>query len=375
MSDELLLVGSIPMDTAEEVFRAFGPGLGEYLAYMPDGEINDRRYWIDGIAYRVLHGHPELETVKRPAADENGVESWRPQGIHDQFQFKVKEGVDRVRFGDPGWRLGYTKDAIASYFVFKTLKKEGVIPDRVRFQVCMPSAVSASAGFFADDADRFKVVPGMAAAFRAEIEEMCRHIPPADLAIQWDLAVENRFVEKALKDGGVDQARKVADFCAEQALEICAPVPAEVQLGLHNCFGTLDGWPSRLPADMTGSVVTLNPLIEASGRKVDFVHFPTVGTADDAFFAPMKDLDLKGAKAYVGAIHHLHGAGGMKAQLETVKRYIPEFGLGAPCGFGRTPERPGRLLTDEGDAPPPEIIQTILDDHRHAVEILHDVIG
>ena len=36
--------------------------LGPYLAYMPDGEVGDRRYWIDGIAYRVLNGHPEIDT-------------------------------------------------------------------------------------------------------------------------------------------------------------------------------------------------------------------------------------------------------------------------------------------------------------------------
>ncbi|HEX3419246.1 MAG TPA: Hsp70 family protein, partial [Stellaceae bacterium] len=47
---------------------------------LPDGEVGDRRYWIDGIAYRVFNGHPEIETLRRPAPDANGVESWRPLG-------------------------------------------------------------------------------------------------------------------------------------------------------------------------------------------------------------------------------------------------------------------------------------------------------
>jgi hypothetical protein len=93
MTGELLLVGSVPLDTVEQVFRTVGGPLGPYLAYMPDGEVGDRRYWIDGIAYRVLNGHPEIETLRRPAPDENGVERWRPQGIHDQFRFRVKPGV------------------------------------------------------------------------------------------------------------------------------------------------------------------------------------------------------------------------------------------------------------------------------------------
>ena len=101
MTGELLLVGSVPLDTVEQVFRTVGGPLGPYLAYMPDGEVGDRRYWIDGIAYRVFNGHPEIETLRRPAPDANGVENWRPLGMHDQFQFRVKPGVAQVRFGDP----------------------------------------------------------------------------------------------------------------------------------------------------------------------------------------------------------------------------------------------------------------------------------
>ena len=78
MAGDLLLIGSIPLDTPEQVFRRVGGPLGPYLAYVPDGEVGDRRYWIDGIAYRVFNGHPEIETLRRPAPDANGVESWRP---------------------------------------------------------------------------------------------------------------------------------------------------------------------------------------------------------------------------------------------------------------------------------------------------------
>ena len=39
---------------------------------------------------------------------------------------------------------------------------------------------------------------------------------------------------------------------------------------------------------------------------------------------------------------------GLRAQLETMQKYLPEFGIGAPCGFGRAPDRPGRLLSETG---------------------------
>ena len=65
MANELLLVGSIAYDTAEEVFRSIAPRLGQSLPYIPDGETGERQYWVNHIAYRVLHGHPDIETVSR----------------------------------------------------------------------------------------------------------------------------------------------------------------------------------------------------------------------------------------------------------------------------------------------------------------------
>jgi hypothetical protein len=66
---------------------------------------------------QVPAAHPELEVVQRPAPDENGVERQHPRNSADAWWFKVKDGVKQVRFGDPGWRLGYPRDAIKSYFV------------------------------------------------------------------------------------------------------------------------------------------------------------------------------------------------------------------------------------------------------------------
>jgi hypothetical protein len=374
MAGELLLVGSIPLDTAEQVFRRVGSPLGPHLAYMPDGEIGDRRYWIDGIAYRVFNGHPEIETLRHPAPDANGVENWRPLGMHDQFQFRVKPGVAQVRFGDPGWRLGYTKDAVSSHFVFRQLQKEGVIPAGVRFQVCLPLTYSAIGLFFPDPADQAKIVPGVTAALRAEVAKMVELIPPEELAIQWDLAVENRLVDTALAQGGQAAAEALAARLAGPAAEIAPHIPQTVALGYHGCFGTLSGWPSRQPPSLAGTVIMLNAMIAASERRVDFLHFPTLGTADDGFFAPLAQLKSDGAKVYLGAIHHMHDRDGLRRQLETARRHLADLGLGAPCGFGRAPERPGRLLSAAGDKPPPDIIDTIVSDHARAVDVLREVL-
>ena len=158
-------------------------------------------------------------------------------------------------------------------------------------------------------------------------------IPPEDLAIQWDLAIEQRLVEVKLAEEGVEAARREAERVMAPLADI--PVPSDVALGHHACFGTLSGWPSRQPPNIEGAVLLLNAAVAASGRRVDFLHIPTLGSAEDAFFAPLENLKPDGARIYMGAIHHLHGAGGLQAQIKTMRKYLHEFGLGAPCGWGR----------------------------------------
>jgi hypothetical protein len=70
MAGDLLLVGSIPLDTPEQVLRRVGGPLGPYLAYMPDGEVGDRRYWIDGIEPNELCArlHNRMPVVLAPEA-------------------------------------------------------------------------------------------------------------------------------------------------------------------------------------------------------------------------------------------------------------------------------------------------------------------
>jgi hypothetical protein len=85
-----LLVGSIPLDTPEEVFETFGAPLGRHLFAMPDGEVGPRRHWISRVHYQVLAGHPELEVVRHPAPDENGVERQFPRQAGDSWVFKVR---------------------------------------------------------------------------------------------------------------------------------------------------------------------------------------------------------------------------------------------------------------------------------------------
>src|SRR5215470_3689925 len=234
---ELLLVGSIPLDTPREVFEAFGAPLGNHLFAMPDGEVGPRRHWVSRVHYQVLAAHPELEVVQRPAPDENGVERQFPRNAADAWWFKVKDGVQQVRFGDPGWRLGFARDAINSYFVFKTLREKGVLPAHLRFQVSLPSVNSVlPPRIFPNVTDLDKIKPGYEAALAAEVGKIVEKIPGNDLAIQWDCASEIGDVYGSIpqfpREGAIERNTR-------QFAWLSAAIPEDAALGYHLCFGTL----------------------------------------------------------------------------------------------------------------------------------------
>ena len=52
MDKDLLLLGSLPYETAEKL-RAFGTAFGNDLPALPDGEVLDRRRWVAGLGLAV----------------------------------------------------------------------------------------------------------------------------------------------------------------------------------------------------------------------------------------------------------------------------------------------------------------------------------
>lgn len=347
MHSDLLLVGSIPFDTVPDVFEKFGKPLGKYLAMIPDGEVGPRRHWISRVHYQVLAGHSDLEILRRPKP-EDGVERLFPRNAADSWLFKVKDGVTRVRFSEPGWRLGFARDAVNSYFVFKTLRDKGELPRHVRFQVAIPSVNSTlPPRLFPDGNDLDKIRPGYQDALAAEIATIVKQIPNEDLAIQWDCATE---VQDAY--GGAGLAKETAiERNIGQFKALSPAIPETVALGYHLCFGTLGGWPRFAPDDLSGAVAMANAFIDVSGRRVDFVHIPTLDSTDEAFFAPLKDLRPKGARVYLGMIHHMDT---LPARIAAARKVLPEFGLSAYCGFGRVP---------------PAELPAVLDQHLQAMTL------
>jgi len=349
MGNQLLLVGSVPLDTVEEVMRTFGPPLGRYLPAMPDGEVGERRSWVNRFSYLLFNGHADLETLRRPPKVD-GVEQPLPTKRNEGWQFRVRPGVEQVRFGLPGLRLGYARDATNSYFVFRTLREKGILPPDLRFQVSIPMINSVIRPlYFPEPGDIDKIRPGFEEALAAEIEVIVRRIPANDLAIQWDLAGEllavygqpNNPPSETLVETHVAPVRRLS-----------ALLPAGVALGFHFCFGTFGGWPAFAPADLGRAVELINASVGAAGRRTDWIHIPALDRTDEAFYAPLARLKSGDARIYLGMIHSM---GSFRERLGVARKFVPDFGLGAYCGFGRMP---------------PEQLPQVLADHLKAVEFL-----
>ncbi|MGH7907506.1 MAG: hypothetical protein ACREP6_12860 [Candidatus Binataceae bacterium] len=346
MAKDLLLVGSIPCPTVEEVFRSWGHTFGPHLNYMPDGEVGERLHWIDGQAYRTFNGHPEIETLKRPAPD-NGVERWKPRNIDDQWEFRVKPGVTRVGFADKGWRLGYARDAINSYFVFKTLKKEGALPADLRFMVALPTPESATALYFHDPKQWDSIKPSYEEMMLAEVATMAEHIPASDLAIQWDAACESVDIEFGLPWLGPITDERFARY-VEQFARLSASIPKETRLGYHACYGTLGGWPTAPATTLANEVRFLNEAVAHSKRRVDFVHLPMMNRSDVEYSQPLAELSTSGGDIYLGVIHNMES---FERRLANARKFLPNFKIAAPCGFGRiTPAEARQVFKDHQSA-------------------------
>ncbi|MCY3819108.1 MAG: hypothetical protein OXH52_07075 [Gammaproteobacteria bacterium] len=108
------LVGSVAMDTCEEVFERLSETVGPYISRMPDGETGRRSRWI-AFQREMLMEHPDIETD--PTVPELDIREWNGRLLGAMSLLRFKDGTDlyRVRFD-----TGYDTAALVSHGVFRT---------------------------------------------------------------------------------------------------------------------------------------------------------------------------------------------------------------------------------------------------------------
>jgi hypothetical protein len=316
------LVGSIGLDTVEEIFRTVGGLLGPYLRRIPDGEVGGRRLWISW-QYPLLRSSPFL----RP--DPSG--AVRPTNRFPLLT--LAEGIEagEVRFGE----LGYAREARASYLDFVAARENGELPKDIRFQVCLPTPFAVVGSVVAADA-RGRVEAAYERAMLAEVAAICRHIPHRDLCLQWDLCNE-MIVWDGQKTDAAPHAEEPRDELLARMRRLCAPVPADVELGLHLCYGDFAGRHFVEPRDAARMVEFANALTQTITHPLAYIHMPVPQErSDDAFHRPLRDLRLPaGTELYLGVVHTKDGVEGTRARIAAARRHAPAFGIATECGMAR----------------------------------------
>ncbi|MGH8597882.1 MAG: hypothetical protein ACREXT_14590 [Gammaproteobacteria bacterium] len=325
-NSDVLLVGSVPLASVDEVFHLCGTLIGDRVACLPDGEIGDRAYWILYLAYRTYHGHPDIRTVQKPAT------GWLPTtGVGDVWSFKLKRGVKKLKFK----KLGYADAALSSYAAFCRAREAGHIPRGVRFQVALPFPQDATFLFFRDTDDHAAVMAAYEQTLGRELAQMFKKIPLKDLCIQWDVCTD--LLEFTGRYYSWSRSETAWERYLAPLQRLPRSVPAEVMLGFHFCYGTWPQKPALMPEDLTLSVRFANAAVAASGRRVDFVHLtvPKIRT-DDIYFRPLGDLAVGDTRVYLGVINN-DGLEGTRERIKVARKYLKDFGVAAECGFGREP--------------------------------------
>ena len=316
------LVGSIGLDTVEDVFHIVGSLLGPYLRRIPDGEVGGRRLWISW-QYPLLRASPFL----RP--DPSG--AVRPTNRFPLLTLAEGIGAAPVRFGE----LGYAREARASYLDFVAARQNGDIPDGVRFQVCLPTPFAVVSSVVMPDA-LAAIEPAYERAMIAEVAAICRHIPHQDLCLQWDLCNE-MIIWDGQRTDGVPCADEPPDALLARLERLCAGIPDDVQLGVHLCYGDFGARHFVEPKDAGRLVAFANALVKAIPHPLAYIHMPVpIERADDAFHRPLADLALPDTcELFLGVVHAADGVAGAKARIAAARRYVPRFGIATECGMAR----------------------------------------
>jgi hypothetical protein len=328
INSELLLVGSLPADTAESALRNGAELFGDLVFALPDGETGPRKGWVGYERERLCRPHPDVEVVEETQSP-TGI----PRHAYETPIFKIRDGVQKMRW--ESWPR--IDDAIASYQIFRRLRSEGVIPPGLRFQVSLPFPSSALNAFKANFAADYAVAgPAFEDLFLREIRRLTAAIPTADLAVQWDVCYEVQDIEGVIAWMGKGAWERFTGPVSR----LTRAIPEEALVGYHLCYGTFPDWPMYEARDLSLVVRMANYAIAESGRKVDWIHIAGpkyLRSEDEGFFRPLGDLDRRDARVYLGIVQPLDGIPGLKRRHRTASKYLNDFGVAMYCGFGRQP--------------------------------------
>ena len=314
----VLLVGSVPYDNSQQVFKNVAIILGKHIGRIPDGETGERTNWIDW-QLEILKQNKNLELVSNDTYEYTQV-----------TMVSLREGCDskNLQLGS----LGYSDAAINSYEQFKTLKSSGEIPQHCRFQVCLPTPL-ATTHVYVTPSLQADFAPQYEAGLLGELNEILDVIPGNELAIQWDTAVEFALLEGVMPTFLQNLEQDIDDIL----LRLAHAVPESVELGFHLCYGDSVHKHFCEPKDTSKLVTVANNIASGINRELNWIHLPVPRDRNDEdYFKPLKKLSLHdNTQLFLGLVHYSDGIDGTRKRIETAKKFVNNFGVATECGFGR----------------------------------------
>ena len=326
------MVGSVPLPDGESVFRSLSNELGPWLKRLPDGETGERGRWIYW-QREMLIEHPAFELANDIPQME--LREWNGRVMRRAPYVRLKADVDSKSVKI---ETGYAAAAFASYKQFCTLRDDGAIPAGVKFQVCLPTAISSAYQHVAPSSIN-DFIAIYEPALMGDLQVIVDGIPHHDLSIQWDICQEVLIYEDY--QPYAHRPDNYKQLIAEELTRIGNAVPAGVDMGYHLCYGSPADAHLAMPKDMAIMVEMVDSFLPDLNRPLNFLHMPVPqDRTDDAYFAPLKNLKLpEDCEFYLGLIHH-NDEQGDKARIEAACRTINTFGISTECGWGRAdPQR------------------------------------
>ncbi|KAI9708793.1 MAG: hypothetical protein M1820_003748 [Bogoriella megaspora] len=322
------LVGSVPLETTEEVFIHSLKELAGLINYLPDGETGERDEFV----------------------------SWQSQVFPSEILYSPFMPPEAQPKPDPNFDLhlshikstGYHKAALASYQTFLKIRSNGTIPKDIRFQVSLPTPLNPVA-CWVDSAHLAKAESLYETRMLESLTAIQQGIPAHDLAIQWDMAVEPAHMEHSYGRSRPDFAilkpwySPVDAGIAASAARLAKEVNQDVKIGFHLCYGDL-GHVHYVQPDSIGILVQLANLVYKAVSPIhgiSWIHMPVPkDRTDESYLEPLKRLEIGVETDLILGLVHPNDEEGTRMRVEKAGSVLREsrrrFGVATECGLGRT---------------------------------------
>lgn len=317
------LVGSIPLDSAEEAMSAALERMGPNLRWVPDGETGERTNWIIHIV-ESFRQHPDLE-LKREG-------DWSDYDATPVF--KIRDG--RTLTGD-SLDFGHVEAFEQHYPLFLKLREQHG-RGALAYQVGLPG-----------DFDMALFTLGPLGPFRHRrpfTETTLRTIRTihdragSDVVFQIEIPAELVFVAKM----PAPLQPAMAKFLARGIANLAAQSPAGARFGVHLCLGDMNHRALGRMTDVSPLVHLSNAIVAGwpAGRPLEFVHAPFAAAIEPppnrtSFYAPLRDLRLPADVEFIaGFAHEDQTLDAQQALHEHLDGLVGrEVGIATACGLGR----------------------------------------